>query len=95
MELECLQRLIVKTSCQQDITAWLVAEKLLTKEAEKAIYANKSQINVIYEIHKTLQSLRENDKVQLLDYMWNILPVEQIRITIVSDNERCEFTHGI
>jgi hypothetical protein len=95
MELQCLQRLIEKTNCQQEITEWLVTEKLLTKDAEKAIYANKSHTNIIYEIHKVLQSLRDNERVQLLDYVWNILPVEQIRITIVSDNERHEFTHGI
>ena len=95
MELECLQRLIKKTNCQQEITDWLIAEKLISKDAATAIYANKSHVKIIYEIHKTLQSLRDNERVQLLDYVWNILPVEQIRITIVSDNERHEFTHGI
>jgi len=95
MKLECLQRLSKKTSCLREMTGFLVQEKLINRTQEKTIYTNKNSQLIIREVHNLLTSLLDEEEVQLVDYMWNILPVEQIRITIVSDNEKREFTFGI
>lgn len=95
MKLECLQRLAQKTQCEKVITEWMVSERLITKDDENAIFVNKGENLIIHEIHILLGTLLATEKVQLVDYMWNILPVEQIRITLVSDNEKREFTYGI
>ena len=95
MKLKCLQRLTNKTNCEKEITEWLVSEKLLSVSEEKSIYLNKSISLINVEIHNVLSGLLREERVQLLDYTWNILPVEQIRITIVSDKEKREFTYGV
>lgn len=43
------------------------------------------------EIQGILRELQLKQKIQLLEYEWTILPVENIRIYIVTDRNQAEF----
>ena len=46
------------------------------------------------EIHAFLKDLSRTDKIQLLDYEWVILPVEIIKINLVTNRNNKQFTYN-
>jgi hypothetical protein len=89
-EIECLDRLQDLTPTFLDILLFLTEEKIITAEETTAF--GKLGIN-----GKTMQNLlfklQKNDKLQLLEYEWTVLPVERIKILIVTDRNTREFSY--
>lgn len=46
------------------------------------------------EVQLILRDLQVKNKLQLLEYEWSVLPVENIKITIVTDRDSKEFIHN-
>ena len=88
-KVDCLQRYGALTNGLQDLVEFLMSEGLLSKELLREI--NSSQ-NVSKEIEQLLFELQTNGKLQLLEYDWSILPVERIKILIVTNKLTKEFT---
>jgi hypothetical protein len=69
----------------------MAREDLLSKEEAKAV---RSSSEIAKLIHTRLKNLSKTNKIQLLEYEWQILPVELIKITIITDRNNQEFTYG-
>ena len=91
-EIQCLTRLFDLTQCQHELLEFLIEEKLITKDSVHDLYHSDPR-TIPKSIHEILTSLKNDQAVQLIDYMWNILPVESICVTIITDTEKREFTY--
>lgn len=87
-EIECLKRLQELSPVYEELIAFFVQEYLLDKEELKKIRSSPDQGKLL---QAKMASLSEERKVQLLEYEWSILPVERIKISIVTDRGFKEF----
>jgi hypothetical protein len=55
----------------------------MTNDSDKAKY-----------LHNLLETLKREDKLLLLDYEWTILPVERLKLTIVTERIQREFIYN-
>jgi hypothetical protein len=58
---------------------------------------------ILHDAHQThstriaslLHELAQAEKIQLLSYEWTLLPKELLRLTIVTDSDKKEFTYSV
>jgi hypothetical protein len=90
-EIECLQRLQELTSQLGDVLAFLKLEGLIDDNQIKSVSLSSDHPK---EVRGILQDLKVRQKIQLLQYEWSVLPVENINITIVTDRNQKEFSYN-
>jgi hypothetical protein len=90
-EIECLNRLQALTGQLFDIILFLKDEKLIDDNHIRTV---KGSSDTSKEIQLLLKSLQKEGKFQLLEYTWNILPVETINIYIITDRNQKEFVYN-
>jgi hypothetical protein len=90
-KIECLQRLNALSGAVGEIMTFLVGEKLIDLEGVKKISQSSDRAKDMYMF---LANLSKTDKIQMLEYEWTILPIERIKITIVTNMNSKEFTHN-
>lgn len=88
-EIECLNRLQEMTGQLEDILSFLKQESLVDDNQIKSV---KLSADHAKEIRGILQDLKVRQKLQLLQYEWNVLPVETICITVITDRNQKEFS---
>lgn len=83
-EIECLKRLHEMTSQLTDIVAFLKQDGLVTDNEIKSL-----QLAADYpkDVRLLLTALKNDGKLQMLVYTWNVLPAENICIHIITDRE--------
>ena len=87
-EVECLKRLQVLSPVYDELIQFLVQDFLLSKEELKVIKNSPEQGKLL---HAKLLALSEERKLQLLEFEWSILPVERIKVNVVTDRGFREF----
>lgn len=87
-EIECLNRLQTTTHQLDDILIFLKQEDLID---DNVIKSTKQSTDHAKEIYLILKNLQSKNRLQLLEYEWNILPVENIKISIITDRNQAEF----
>ena len=87
-EIECLNRLQEMTGQLEDILSFLKQENLVDDNQIKSV---KLSADHSKEIRAILQDLKIKQKLQLLQYEWSVLPVENICITVITDRNQKEF----
>lgn len=90
-KIECLDRLERLTGGMLEIVDFLVEEKILKHEYYHSM--RKSPIPA-KELERMLNELKKDNILQLLEYEWIVLPKESIKVTIVTDNAKREFTYA-
>lgn len=90
-KIECLLRLLKKEESYSTIVEWLIEQKIIILQDAKGLTRDQEKAEFLYHSFKKGESI---EKIQLLDYEWTILPLEQIRITCITDREKKEFTYG-
>jgi len=90
-EIECISRLQVLAGNVDNVLDFLMGESLITRDEVKVL---RSSPDAPKDIHKMLCRLGNDNKFQLLEYTWEILPVERIKIYIVTDRASQEFTYN-
>jgi len=90
-EIDCLARLAEVAIPLDDILSFLVSEKIITMDQIKTV---KSSSDHAKQVQHMLQELKQNDKIQLLEYSWTVLPVERINILIITDRNQREFSYN-
>lgn len=90
-QIECLFRLDQLIASNDSIAEFLRAEDLLSKEEVKGI---KSASDTAKALQGHLSRLSSSNKLQLLEYEWTLLPVERLKITIVTDRNSMEFSYN-
>jgi len=88
-EIECIKRLDELCAIYDEVLDFLIKENLVSREDSKAI---KSSSEIPKMIHTTLANLSRTNKLQLLEYEWVVLPVERLKISIVTDRMSKEFS---
>jgi hypothetical protein len=87
-EIECLARLQELTGQLEEILQFLKLENLVDDNQIKSV---KLSADHPKEIRAILQDLKVRQKLQLLQYEWSVLPVENIAITVITDRNQKEF----
>ena len=75
----------------RELKEFLVAEKVITKDIAKAISARVPEIQA-QEIYLILS--KDNDKLQMVDWEWTVLPKEHMKLTLVTYNCTKEFSYA-
>lgn len=87
-EIQCLQRLQDLTGQLEDILQYLKLENLVDDNQLKTVRLSADHAK---EVQQILRNLKVREKVQMLEYEWHVLPVENIRISIITDRNHKEF----
>lgn len=90
-EIECLSRLQDLTGQLEDVLTFLKQEGLVDDNQVKSVKLSPDHPK---EIRNLLQDLKVRQKVQLLQYEWSVLPVENINLTIITDRNQKEFIYN-
>jgi len=90
-EIECLSKLDELTPAYDAILDFLQSEDLISREEAKGI---RSSSEIPKGIHTKLATLSKTKKLQLLEYEWTMLPIERIKITIITDRNNKEFSYN-
>lgn len=91
-EIECLARYnILSNGGMEEIVALLKDEKLIQPEQVRVLFA---QADIPKALHSILRNLSSTGTLQLLEFEWQILPVERVKITVVTDKVSREFSYG-
>lgn len=88
-EVECLQRMEALTPIYEQIWQWLLQVSLVSMDELKAARISNEQAKLL---QSRLSDLSKEGKLQMLEYEWVVLPVERIRILLVTDTAHREFT---
>lgn len=88
-QINCLQRLQDTTGQLEEILQFLKLEQLVDDNQMKSV---KLSADHAKEIQQILRDLQVRNKLQLLMYEWNVLPVENIMISIITERNSREFT---
>jgi hypothetical protein len=90
-EIECLNRLQELTQQRDSILHFLMSENLI--DSAKVAFIRQSP-DSNKDLHAALRDLKVQQKLQLLEYEWTILPVEIIRLYIITDRAQMEFPYN-
>jgi hypothetical protein len=88
-EIECLQKLHSSTVIYEELVQFLRAERLLSQDELLVIRGDPDKAK---RLQAKLADLSRDNKLELLEYEWVLLPVERIKIVIVTENGLKEFT---
>ena len=87
--LSALDTLSRKLGSLQDVVDFLLFEEIMTKLEYKEYNSVPDKVRFIFD---KLNEYRDAGKFQLLEYEWQILPVERIKLTVVTDKSNKEFS---
>jgi len=87
---EFLNRIFDLLKCRTTILNFLKEEKLITDDAVQTLM-NEHHSSHAIRIANLLADLAKQDKLQLVDYEWTILPVEHLKLTLVTTHTKREF----
>lgn len=89
-QIECLSRLDNLTNSISEITAFLMSERLIDRDTFEQVRLSPLRAK---ELVGVLSQLQRSDKIQMLEYVWQVLPVETITLTIITDTVKREFSY--
>lgn len=90
-QIECLARLNELTGQLFDIVYFLKDEGLIDDNQIRTV---KGSSDGPKEIQLMLRDLQVRGKIQLLEYTWNVLPVENIVVYLITDRNQKEFVYN-
>jgi hypothetical protein len=89
--IECLRKLFKTTGCFDDMIRQLVEDKVIHEATADTIYLQSDKTKTLCEV---LFKARDEDKLQLLHFEWDMLPVERIMVRVITDMSTKEYTHN-
>ena len=90
-ELECLSTLFEKSLCEEEFTDFLVDNKIMKRET---INLNDRSMDRLKTIYQHLKDAVKSEKILLLDFKWQLLPLHQIDIHIITERGERHFLYG-
>ena len=90
-EIECIERLFKLNPQLDEMLEFMLQEKIIYPSELPYLKREVKKANYLYN---ALQLAKQRDIVTLLDFEWTILPIERIKITIVTTRSSREFSHG-
>lgn len=92
-QVEFLNRLFDLLKCRSSLLEYLKEEKLITQDIVQALLT-EHQSSHAAKIIAILTDLHKNDKLQLVDFEWTILPYEHLKLTLISHSGKKEFEYN-
>lgn len=93
-KIEFLENLFKKLQCRVEILGFLRDEKIISDDVVAHILNDPHNTHST-QIFSLLEKLQKEDKLQLVDYEWAILPKELIKLTLVTHSTKREFTYSV
>jgi len=90
-KVDFIERLIRLRNTYEDLAIFLREEKLIDDNNLAELKNAVSRPKYLYGL---LEKLKEEEKVELLDYEWTVLPVERLKLTIVTKRVTKEFSYN-
>lgn len=90
-EVECIQRLIDVALMVEEWMDFLLENKLMDISGIPTFQLEKNKALYIYNI---ISEGKKSEKVLLFDLEWAILPIERIKVTIVTTRNTKEFVYN-
>ena len=89
-EIDCITRLFKLTDCYSELVDFLIEEKIVTD----GVLANlKLELNKPRFLHDILKQAEKDDKLLLLSFDWVLLPVERMRMRLITERSNKEFAY--
>ncbi len=88
-QIECLTRLLALNGSLEDIVDYLIEENIM--DASELPFFRR-EVDKPKQIWKLINDAKQKQKVLLFDFEWQLLPVERIKITVVSDRNSRVFS---
>jgi hypothetical protein len=82
-KIEMLRFMQSKGSDLSSIIVFLVDNKILSSQEHEVYKTSNNKIEAILTI---LEKIKSSDRVQLVDYLFTLLPVAEAKLTIVADS---------
>lgn len=89
-ELDCLKRMFKLTHCYNDLVDFLLEEKLINDSQLTNLKLELDKAKFLYELIKKAE---KDDKILLFSFDWVVLPVERIRIRLITERNTKELTY--
>ena len=93
-KIECLERLFNLLKCKVDLLQYLKEDGVITDDTMQRLLNDHHSLHANRIATIMEDAVREN-KLQLVDYEWSILPMELVRLTIVSNKSKKIFEYSI
>src|ERR1017187_8149999 len=90
-EIECIAKLDELIAVYDSLLDFMQEEDLISKDERRGCLQNQDRAKWLWT---KLAVLSKTNKLQLLEYFWQVLPTELIQITIVTDRAKKEFSFG-
>lgn len=90
-KVECLATYFKKTESMESFIEYLKDEKLYNEDTFHGLDRFDEKVRTIYNI---LEQGVKDEKILLLDYHWQILPIHQIKIQIITNRSKRDFLYG-
>lgn len=90
-KIDFIDRLLKLSHCYDDLILFLLEEKLISDFERSTLGDSADKAKLLTEL---LEKLKKEEKVLLLDYEWSILPIERLKLTIVSPRDSREFVYN-
>ena len=90
-EIECIDRLITIGFMVDEMVDFFLEEKILETANIPAFKLEKNKALALYQI---VESAKNSEKILLFDYEWSILPIERIKLTVVTNRSSKEFAYN-
>lgn len=91
-KVNCLDRMFKIAYNMGELVNFLYDEKLISVSDLEEVGKSPEKAKLVYLI---LEKLKSDGKLLLLDYEWTILPVERIKVSIVTEAIAKEFTYRL
>ena len=87
-EIECIRRLITVGMMVEEWMDFLLDDKLMTVDE---IPKFRLENDKAAWIHGLIKVAKDSERVLLFDFEWAILPIERIKVTVVTQRNTKEF----
>lgn len=90
-KINCLQTYFEKTHSLESFIDYLHEEQIMEADGFHGLDRFEEKVRKIYQL---LEDGVKSGKILLLDYNWQILPIHQIRIQIITNRSKRDFLYG-
>ena len=91
-KVEFINRLLRLSHCYEELVQFLIDERMISDFEMSSLKDEADKPRLIYEY---LEKLKKEEKRLLLDYEWTILPIERLKLTVVTARDSREFSYNI
>lgn len=92
-KIECLERLFSLLKCKVELLQFLKEERIITDDIMQTLLVQHHSMHA-NKIATIMAEATRDTKLQLVDYEWSILPLELVRLTIVTHNTKRVFEYS-